>query len=755
MASPESLSDCLGEVARWRKMRLGATQDHERFALQKSVVEFIQNTIDEGQKRIILIQAPTGFGKSWIALALARRDKTSILTSTVDLQEQYKNEFPFLPVVKGKKRFPCKQYYEEKTCEDGFCEKCEFDVYTPRTMEDGTASEKEQLSARVKPGTAGTFDEQIIHGNHGENLGNGTGIQCYYYAALKAGSLAASAVYSYSSFLVPLKNASIESQTREYDANKIPDRTFLVCDEAHDYDKWISDLDAVELDKKLNEELLGKNPQINPYDSQQDKTHQVHDFVKELITKFQDIKPQYEKCLSHTLYLGCEEHLKQHPELECKRGHGDGFTIKPRCRDTKKSKGCTKLRAFIKEGEYLRCDKTCDQKKIENCGEDHSQFNHEKYQKLSSYNSKLLGLYKLLDKQENFDDDQLESEGLIVRKVDPVMLGPVHAVGLTNLLLNKHQITVFLSSTLNKEDFCKEIGVISSSARTLTEGQEKRMNDLVAYYDVPNLIPVQNRRVWLLDLLKMSSDEKLYQDGTVHGISPLAHDKSWKIIIMPAIKALLVKHSKQRGIIMVTTYEQLKKIRDLQDDYLRNRLTFDVDDKNEQREFKETKKKHLAQHCHDYLGGKTVPDFLCKDEDCKRTDKIYNSVIVTLKGLGINLEYDESRFQIILKAPYVPEMIRRKDERADFIRKNDPDRFSRKSAFKLVQFCGRSVRHNDDEAITYVLDRACSTLYRKNKEYLPIWFKPRRIYDKKLALGFDLVDENSPEYRDYDDNAYN
>ena len=105
MAQPESLSDCLDEVARFRNVDTSLPQNYERFAQQKDIIEFIQNTIDEGQKKIIMIEAPTGFGKSWIALALARQYKSSILTSTVDLQNQYKSEFAILPVVKGKKRY--------------------------------------------------------------------------------------------------------------------------------------------------------------------------------------------------------------------------------------------------------------------------------------------------------------------------------------------------------------------------------------------------------------------------------------------------------------------------------------------------------------------------------------------------------------------------------------------------------------------------------------------------------------------------
>ena len=88
----------------------------DQFSEQKRVLQQIQEVIDSKQRKVILIQAPTGFGKSWVALALAMKYGASILTSTVDLQEQYQNEFNFLTTVKGKTRYPCKQFHEQKTC---------------------------------------------------------------------------------------------------------------------------------------------------------------------------------------------------------------------------------------------------------------------------------------------------------------------------------------------------------------------------------------------------------------------------------------------------------------------------------------------------------------------------------------------------------------------------------------------------------------------------------------------------------------
>ena len=58
--------------------------------------------------KYILLEAPTGFGKSPVAIAVALTSGTSyICTSTKDLQTQYARDFPFLRVAKGKNNFIC------------------------------------------------------------------------------------------------------------------------------------------------------------------------------------------------------------------------------------------------------------------------------------------------------------------------------------------------------------------------------------------------------------------------------------------------------------------------------------------------------------------------------------------------------------------------------------------------------------------------------------------------------------------------
>ena len=74
---------------------------------QSSVLKQIDTVLVSGYRYIIL-EAPTGFGKSAVAITVALTLGTSyICTSTKDLQTQYSRDFPFLKVAKGKNNFIC------------------------------------------------------------------------------------------------------------------------------------------------------------------------------------------------------------------------------------------------------------------------------------------------------------------------------------------------------------------------------------------------------------------------------------------------------------------------------------------------------------------------------------------------------------------------------------------------------------------------------------------------------------------------
>ena len=67
----------------------------------------IAQAINDGYK-IIVLEAPTGFGKSPVAIALGKTLGSSyICSATKDLQSQYTKDFPFLRSVKGMSNFDC------------------------------------------------------------------------------------------------------------------------------------------------------------------------------------------------------------------------------------------------------------------------------------------------------------------------------------------------------------------------------------------------------------------------------------------------------------------------------------------------------------------------------------------------------------------------------------------------------------------------------------------------------------------------
>lgn len=104
---------------------------------QKEAIRFVVDSVLANKKHIIL-QAPTGIGKSVIAttshrvlkdLALPTRWRTTIITATKGLQDQYESEDSDIYSLKGKTNYPCplgRDYYSGKGCRvaraEKFCE---------------------------------------------------------------------------------------------------------------------------------------------------------------------------------------------------------------------------------------------------------------------------------------------------------------------------------------------------------------------------------------------------------------------------------------------------------------------------------------------------------------------------------------------------------------------------------------------------------------------------------------------------------
>jgi hypothetical protein len=88
---------------------------------------------------------------------------------------------------------------------------------------------------------------------------------------------------------------------------------------------------------------------------------------------------------------------------------------------------------------------------------------------------------------------------------------------------------------------------------------------------------------------------------------------------------------------------------------------------------------------------------------------------------GISLDDDLGRFQIIIKAPFLPLSSKRIKKIFDKNKKY----YNMKMLDTLVQMCGRCTRSINDHSTTYILDGSAFTSIIDNKRYLPKHFLDR------------------------------
>ena len=94
---------------------------------QKCAIEKTLEAIDNGKETIIL-NAPTGFGKSLVAYCIAKslaydNEKSYIYTKTTFLQDQYLKDFKDLKTAMGRSNFKCLMSEDDFTCDIGVCKR--------------------------------------------------------------------------------------------------------------------------------------------------------------------------------------------------------------------------------------------------------------------------------------------------------------------------------------------------------------------------------------------------------------------------------------------------------------------------------------------------------------------------------------------------------------------------------------------------------------------------------------------------------
>jgi len=137
-------------------------------------------------------------------------------------------------------------------------------------------------------------------------------------------------------------------------------------------------------------------------------------------------------------------------------------------------------------------------------------------------------------------------------------------------------------------------------------------------------------------------------------------------------------------------------------------------------------------HCHSYK----VANYIKKNirsnrlliHDSTNRDEVLAKHITSSKNTvllspsmteGVDLKDDCSRFQILCKVPYPylgDKLVKKRMHKWKWW-------YPLQTAKTIVQSVGRSIRHKDDFAVTYILDSDWDRFYPRNKKYFPDEFK--------------------------------
>jgi len=221
---------------------------------------------------------------------------------------------------------------------------------------------------------------------------------------------------------------------------------------------------------------------------------------------------------------------------------------------------------------------------------------------------------------------------------------------------------LYMSATVHRDVFCSTMGLEASEC---------------AFIEIERSpFPPQSREVRFADVRRLSARSS---------------EDDYAAVYSEAAR-ILAAHAGEKGLVLTSRKDQCDAlaahVRSEAGEAAAARLKIVHNDTGEERE------RTLAAHARD--GGPSV-------------------LVSPSLWYGVDLKGDLSRFQVIIKAPYLSlgdRRTRAKMERSDAW-------YKYASLTKLLQGMGRSVRDSDDHAVTYVLDAGARSLIGAMRKYVP------------------------------------
>ena len=632
----------------------------QRRKSQTYVINEICEAFNSGYKHILL-EAPTGFGKSPVAIAVAMTMGSSyICTSTKDLQTQYSRDFSFLKVAKGANNFRClvkEDFIRNNTYRCGVCASDAFEECRHTSVEYGPCMTNESFQDRAckyrtfakdyKVTNKGTKDEQIFINRSDEinyqkeflqwlHLKNLKYVKesrewkpCGYFNQLNIALSSSHSIFNYSNFLAFLPNPKI-----------LHPRELLVLDEGHLLETEIVKFRGLSLSKRRWKRYI---QDLQMVDYGYDNLEQWIEFLIELETKMLTL-------IGNTSMI---ELLALQRKIKFGLHGLDGEYDSKRIIESKKKRITSASTLYESDDEIA-------QKYQENISISSINISEELAADAIRDTERLtITINNILSNPRNWIISEIMKEGHEVIKVE---LKPLDISPYCKHVFEKCSKVLIMSATiLNPKAFCRSVG--------LTYDKE------VKFIQVKSDFPIENRPIYPMNIAYLNFNNLQLPDI--------------KSSITKTIDNIMTIHKKDKGIVHTTSYEQLN--------FIKEKIS------------RENARRLLV----------TDPEIQRDEIIQEHINSIKPTVLISPSlHTGLDLKGELSRFQIITKVPYP----NKNDRWINAKRNLDEDWYYWQTALKLVQASGRSIRSKEDWAKTYILDSAFGYFVNKNRNILPDWF---------------------------------
>ena len=477
--------------------------------------------------KYILLEAPTGFGKSPVAIAVALTLGSSyICTSTKDLQTQYSRDFPYLRVAKGMNNFSClvkEDFIKNDTYRCGACVSDSVNECYHTTVEYGPCMSNESFKdsgckyrtflKNYKVSNKGSTNENVFidydtknyyqkeysQWLHLENLKDQrrAWMPCEYFDQLNAALTSSHSIFNYSNFLALLPNKKI-----------LPRRKLLVLDEGHLLETEIVKHRGVFISKKRWKRYI---PNLKMIDHGYDDIEKWIDFLIELETQMLDLIGNSSMVESLSI------------SRRVKYNWINDTTSKLRSKNKKRVVGAS---------EIFESDEEIAEKYGENLSKRSSSIGDELAVEAIRDTERLTrAINNILSNTKNWIVSEIRKENYEIIRIE---LKPLDVSPYCKDIFEKCTKTLIMSATiLDSKEFCRNVGLNS--------------ND-VKFIQVDSDFPLQNRPIYPMSIAYLNFNNLQLQEV--------------KTKISRAIDNLMTLHRNHKGIIHTTSYEQLNFIKE-------------------------------------------------------------------------------------------------------------------------------------------------------------------------------------------------